>query len=158
MVCEEVLTTNQLNPRPLRFVLMGTLKGFQNPPNGNRGSRDDRERDHVGRAMSFATVLCGRHPGSRGLHYYIWARLMRDTRLPQPWAALLLAALVVLAAGLPFMRLVIRRWPAVARILGWPFYTWLGVSMLLFFLLMGTDIVRLAGLARKQGARAAATE
>jgi len=78
-----------------------------------------------------------------GLHYYIWARLVRDTRLPQPWAAALLAGLVVLATGLPLMRLVIRRWPDAARILGWPFYTWLGVAMLLFFLLVGTDVGRL---------------
>jgi len=53
-----------------------------------------------------------------GLHYYIWARLVRDTRVPSPWAAVLLAGLVVLATGLPLMRLVIRRWPDAARILG----------------------------------------
>jgi predicted MPP superfamily phosphohydrolase len=93
--------------------------------------------------MSFVTFFAVVILVLGGLHYYIWARLVRDTRLPQPWGAVLLAGLVVLAAGLPLMRLVIRRWPEVARILGWPFYTWLGVSMLLFFLLLGTDIARL---------------
>jgi len=93
--------------------------------------------------MSFVTFFAVVILVLGGLHYYIWARLVRDTRLPQPWGAVLLAGLVVLAAGLPLMRLVIRRWPEAARILGWPFYTWLGVSMLLFFLLLGTDIARL---------------
>jgi uncharacterized protein len=93
--------------------------------------------------MSFVTFFAVVILVLGGLHYYIWARLVRDTRLPQPWGAVLLAGLVVLAAGLPLMRLVIRRWPEAARILGWPFYTWLGVSMLLFFLLLGTDVARL---------------
>ena len=93
--------------------------------------------------MSFVTFFAVVILVLGGLHYYIWARLVRDTRLPQPWGAVLLAGLVVLATGLPLMRLVIRRWPDAARILGWPFYTWLGVSMLLFFLLLGTDVARL---------------
>jgi len=93
--------------------------------------------------MSFVTFFAVVILVLGGLHYYIWARLVRDTRLPQPWGAVLLAGLVVLATGLPLMRLVIRRWPDAARILGWPFYTWLGVAMLLFFLLLPTAVARL---------------
>jgi predicted MPP superfamily phosphohydrolase len=104
---------------------------------------DEPERIAVGRVMSFVAFFAVVILVLGGLHYYIWARLVRDTRLPQPWAAALLAGLIVVATGLPLMRLVIRRWPGAAQILGWPFYTWLGVSMLLFFLLMGTDVARL---------------
>ena len=106
-------------------------------------SEDEPEPSTLGRAMSFALFFTVVVLVLGGLHYYVWARLIRDTRLPQPWAAFLLSALIVLATGLPLMRLVIRRWPGAARVLGWPFYTWLGVSMLLFFLLLGTDVVRL---------------
>ena len=108
--------------------------------------------------MSFVTFFAVVILVLGGLHYYIWARLVRDTRLPQPWAAVLLAGLVVLAAGLPLMRLVIRRWPEAARILGWPFYTWLGVSMLLFFLLTGDRRRALARLGWKQAALPASTD
>src|SRR5215510_8036461 len=78
-----------------------------------------------------------------GLHAYVWARLVRDTRLPQPWTAIATAALVALAAGLPLMRLLARRFPAV-RVASWPLYTWLGVLFLFFALLLSTDIIRLA--------------
>ena len=76
-----------------------------------------------------------------GLHAYVWARLIRDTQLPQPWSSIATAALVALAAGLPLMRLLARRFPAV-RVLGWPLYTWLGVLFLFFVLLLSADIIR----------------
>ena len=77
-----------------------------------------------------------------GLHYYVWARLVRDTHLSQPWAATLLAGLIALAAGLPLMRLFLRRLPAAARLLSWPLYTWLGALMLLFVLLLAADVAK----------------
>ena len=101
------------------------------------------ERTTAMRAMSFVAFFAVVIAVLGGLHYYIWARLVRDTHVPQPWAGVMLAGLIVLATGLPLMRLVIRRWPAAARIFSWPFYTWLGVAMLLFFLLLGGDILRL---------------
>jgi predicted MPP superfamily phosphohydrolase len=78
-----------------------------------------------------------------GLHYYIWVRLVRDTQLPQPWATAALAALVVLAAGVPLMRLALRGHPAATKVVSWPLYTWLGVMMLLCVLLLGVDLARL---------------
>jgi predicted MPP superfamily phosphohydrolase len=76
-----------------------------------------------------------------GLHAYVWARLIRDTQLPQPWAAIATAAMVALAAGLPLMRLLARRFPAV-RTASWPLYTWLGVLFLFFVLLLSADVIR----------------
>ncbi|HET6146355.1 MAG TPA: metallophosphoesterase [Polyangia bacterium] len=76
-----------------------------------------------------------------GLHAYVWVRLVRDTRLPQPWMSMATAALVALAAGLPLMRLLARRFPAV-RAAGWPLYTWLGILFLFFVLLLSADIIR----------------
>jgi len=76
-----------------------------------------------------------------GLHAYVWARLIRDTRLPQPWTAIGTAAMVALAAGLPLMRLLARRFPAV-RAASWPLYTWLGVLFLFFVLLLSADVFR----------------
>jgi predicted MPP superfamily phosphohydrolase len=78
-----------------------------------------------------------------GLHFYVWSRLVRDTRLPQPWAMVATAALIALGAGLPLMRILIRRAPG-ARALGWPLYTWLGVLFVFFVLLLASDLVRLA--------------
>jgi predicted MPP superfamily phosphohydrolase len=78
-----------------------------------------------------------------GLHYYVWARLVRDTRVPQPWAAVMVAGLVLLATGLPLTRILARRLPAVARTLSWPLYVWLGALFLIFVLLLGADVLKL---------------
>jgi predicted MPP superfamily phosphohydrolase len=96
----------------------------------------------MGRLMGFAAFLGIALLVLGGLHYYVWARLVRDTQLPQPWAATILAGLIALAAGLPLMRLLLRRLPAATHLLSWPLYTWLGTLMLLFALLLGTDLVK----------------
>jgi len=77
-----------------------------------------------------------------GLHYYIWARLVRDTHLPAPWATVAVTGLIALAAGVPIMTFLNRQFPAIARLAGWPLYTWLGTTFLLFVLLLGADVVR----------------
>jgi predicted MPP superfamily phosphohydrolase len=97
----------------------------------------------MGRVVGFVVLIAVVILVLVGLHAYVWARLIRDTRLPQPWTSLATAALVALAAGFPLMRLLARRIPAV-RALSWPLYTWLGVLFLLFVLLLSTDIARAA--------------
>jgi predicted MPP superfamily phosphohydrolase len=77
-----------------------------------------------------------------GLHYYIWARLVRDTQLPQPWFATISLLLIALAIGVPVMRFVGRSHPGSTRLLGWPLYTWLGTMALIFVLLLTTDLAR----------------
>jgi predicted MPP superfamily phosphohydrolase len=79
------------------------------------------------------------------VHFYFWLRLVRDTQLPfpyRPWAS---GALVVLAACLPLPFLIGRRLPPEwARLVLWPAFIWMGLMFLLFVLLVGTDLVRLA--------------
>jgi len=78
-----------------------------------------------------------------GLHYYLWARLVRDTRLPAPWNAIALGALVALGVAIPTAMFVGRIYPALRKFLVWPAYIWIGVMFLLFVTLLGGDIVRI---------------
>jgi hypothetical protein len=114
-----MLTINQLKPRvALRFTME-----IDDADEGNlldRARSDDRRTLSLGRAMSFVAFFAVVILVLGGLHYYVWARVVRDTRVPQPWAALSVAGLVLLAAGLPLVRLLARRMPAAARILSWP--------------------------------------
>ena len=100
----------------------------------------------MGRLMSFAAFIAIVVLVLVGLHAYVWVRLVRDTRLPQPWMSIATAALVALAAGLPVMRLLARRFPAV-RGASWPLYTWLGILFLFFALLLSADVIRVVAWA-----------
>src|SRR3954462_9705860 len=96
----------------------------------------------MGRFVSFAIFLSVAVAILGGLHYYIWARLVRDPQLPGPWATGALAALIVFGAGFPAMVLLTRKFPFAARFLGWPLYTWLGITFFLFILLLGADLAQ----------------
>ena len=78
------------------------------------------------------------------LHYYLWARLVRDALLPQPWARVATIAIVALGALLPIAMPLTRLLP---RTTTWPFsalvYTWMGVLFLAFLLVVVGDVVRL---------------
>ena len=85
-----------------------------------------------------------------GIHYYLWARLVRDPSLPAPWRTLATAAIVLLGAGVPLSLFVGRKYPEAGRVLAWPAFVWMGLMFLLFVSLVGADIVRLAAwLARR---------
>ena len=99
----------------------------------------------MGRLGSFAIFITVVVLVLGGLHYYIWARLVRDTHMPQPWASTVLVALVLLAAGMPLMRFLHRWLPGAARVLSWPVYVWLGAVLLIFVLLLAGDLTRLLG-------------
>ena len=74
-----------------------------------------------------------------GLHYYVWARLVRDTRIPEPWALVATLALAALCA-LVILGFVLRRTTSLlATPVAWGAYTWLGLLFLLFVLLAVTD-------------------
>jgi predicted MPP superfamily phosphohydrolase len=80
-----------------------------------------------------------------GIHYYLWARLVRDTALPAPWRQVATVTLIVLGASMPLTFAVGRALrPSQAGWLAWPAYVWMGLMVFLFFLLIGADIVRLA--------------
>ncbi len=82
------------------------------------------------------------------LHYYLWARLVRDTGVPKPWRrglTVLLALLgLLLPAGIPLGRLLPRPWAGPVMFI---LYAWLGLAFFLILLLAVTDGAKvLAGL------------
>jgi predicted MPP superfamily phosphohydrolase len=86
-----------------------------------------------------------------GVHYYFWARLVRDPVLPAPWnviATWTLAALGVLVLTGAFVSRLAPR--AVSSPLLWVAYTWLGVMFFLLVLLGVSDLGHLvAGIGRR---------
>jgi uncharacterized protein len=79
-----------------------------------------------------------------GLHFYIWARLVRDTALPPPFRAWATGLLIALGLSLPLSFVLVRAARrGVAAALSWPAYVWMGFMMLLFLGLLGGDVVRL---------------
>ncbi len=79
-----------------------------------------------------------------GLHYFVWARLVRDTGLGAPWSRVVTISLVVLACLIPIALAVGRHAPrAIAAPLAWVSYIWLGLLFFLFVLLLPLELVRL---------------
>lgn len=78
------------------------------------------------------------------LHYYVWARLVRDTGLPNPWRLLATLALIVLGCSVPLGMMFLRRGPQGAAFpVQWAVFTWLGMVFLLNVLLALADLGRL---------------
>src|SRR5262249_47498509 len=60
-----------------------------------------------------------------GLHFYLWARLVRDTELAQPWYAIATGSLIALGVSMPLSFAVGRALgPRAARFFLWPVYVW----------------------------------
>jgi predicted MPP superfamily phosphohydrolase len=93
-----------------------------------------------------------------GVHWYLWARLVRDTHLPSPWSGLVTTALVALAINLPLGLAVGRRVPALRAVMAWPAYVWMGIMFLLFVGLLGADVLRLLAAAASRAAGGAAAD
>jgi predicted MPP superfamily phosphohydrolase len=78
-----------------------------------------------------------------GLHYYFWARLVRDPALSPIWRTALTILLVVLAVSIPLAfgvgRLFSTAWRDVLVLVA---FGWLGVVFLLFMLLGVADLSR----------------
>lgn len=79
-----------------------------------------------------------------GLHYYLWARLIRDPNLPQPWRIVATVALIVAGASIPLSLFLRRASPATLSILIWPAFIWLGVMFLLVVTFAAVDLVRIS--------------
>jgi predicted MPP superfamily phosphohydrolase len=83
-----------------------------------------------------------------GVHWYLWRRFVRDTRLPSPWSKVAAATLALLALGMP-LALVLARGPA-GKAVAWPAFIWMGAMFLLFVGTVAVDLLRLgAALARR---------
>ena len=87
-----------------------------------------------------------------GMHYYVWARLVRDPQLPEAWTRAGTGALVALAIALPLALWLSRFAPGVRPLL-WLAFVWMGVGFLLVAFLGIADAGRLAAWAvRRLGA------
>src|SRR6266536_1387555 len=78
-----------------------------------------------------------------GLHYYFWARLVRDTALPSPWRQLATAALWILALSMPATMILWRTHTPLGKALAWPAFVWMGMLVILPLVLLGADVIRL---------------
>ena len=88
-----------------------------------------------------------------GIHYYLWARLIRDPRWPAPWITVGGTLLSLLAASVPLALVLGRGQGHFRRGFVWGGYIWLGVMFLLFTVVVSTDLLRLlAAIARRVAA------
>jgi len=79
------------------------------------------------------------------MHGYLWARLVRDPALPEPYRRIATIALVLLAFAMPIGLAALRFAPRpLAQVLPVVAFTWLGLAFLLFSALLVLDAVRLA--------------
>jgi predicted MPP superfamily phosphohydrolase len=77
-----------------------------------------------------------------GLHFYLWARLVRDTVIPAPYARWLTILIVGLGVLLPLSFAVMRAPRAVAAPMSWTAFTWLGLVFLFIASLVPLEVVR----------------
>src|SRR5580693_6958726 len=77
-----------------------------------------------------------------GTHYYLWARLLRDPHLPEPWNTIGKVGIVLFGALL-VVSIALRRAPrSVSGPIAWVAYTWLGLVFFLFLLFVLVDAAR----------------
>jgi len=79
-----------------------------------------------------------------GIHYYFWARLVRDTGLPQLGARVLTGAIAALALSIPLGLVLIRMLRRDLPALSWVAFTWMGLMFLLLVGLAAGDVFRVA--------------
>ncbi len=110
----------------------------------------------ISRILIFLTVLVG---VDALMHYYVWARLVRDPALPPGWTRALTIVTVVLAV-LPVAGMIAVRYAprAVAGPLNWVAMTWGGLLFFAVLLLGVVDIGQgLAWITRRAMAAASTT-
>jgi uncharacterized protein len=99
----------------------------------------------VTRAAPFAIFFVVAATVFGGMHYYLWARLARDTGLPDGWRRAAAVLLALAAVAVPLGMVVARALSFRAtRGLVAALFTWMGAAFLLFAALLVTDVARLA--------------
>ena len=77
------------------------------------------------------------------MHYYLWARLVRAPELGAPWARFGTWLFVLLAALTPAGIIVARALDRpISKLIAGVAYGWMGVAVLLFFLLVASEVLR----------------
>jgi len=79
-----------------------------------------------------------------GVHYFLWARLVRDTGVVAPYGRVLTWVIALLGALLPLSFFLMRAPRALAAPVTWIAFTWMGLMFLLFCALLPAELVRLA--------------
>jgi predicted MPP superfamily phosphohydrolase len=97
----------------------------------------------MSRAVSIVIFMCIALSLIGGLHYYFWARLVRDPALPAPWRQLATTALIVAGLSLPATMILWRTHATLGRLLAWPAFVWMGMLLILTLVILGADVVRL---------------
>ena len=94
----------------------------------------------MGRLFTFIAVALGL---LAGIHYYLWARLIRDPRWAAPWSTVGGTLLALLAVSVPVSLILGRDARDLPRGLVWTGYVWLGVMFLLLTAVVSSDLLRL---------------
>jgi predicted MPP superfamily phosphohydrolase len=104
----------------------------------------------VPRPYAFAIFLLVLLLGFAGVHWFLWARLARDTALPEFWKRAAGVTLALAALSVPVCIVIARQLPfRTTRALVAVVFTWMGASFLLFTALLATDLARLIWLSAR---------
>lgn len=109
----------------------------------------------MNRLVSFLVFLAIALTLLGGMHYYLWARLIRDTQLPPLAARIATFAIVVLGLLMPLTLIASRFFPNnAARPAIWLAFLWMGVGFLLVAFLGIGDLLQVGlwALAKVRGA------
>ena len=99
----------------------------------------------MSRVLPFLVFLAVALSLVAGMHYYVWARLVRDPQLPQTAARVATGAIVALGLALPLTLFASRMFPtANVRPAIWLAFIWMGVGFLLVAFLGIADAGKLA--------------
>jgi predicted MPP superfamily phosphohydrolase len=101
----------------------------------------------VSRTLQIAVFLLLLVAVVGGMHFYLWARLVKDPALGEPWRRAGTVLLVAGALAIPSSFLLLRSRPT-GLVDGFVFgaMLWLGVAFLLFSALLAVDLVRWCGI------------
>lgn len=82
------------------------------------------------------------------MHYFLWMRLVRDSRLPPSWAKGLRYALTVMAVLVPAAMFAGRMLsPSSVGVLAWPAFIWMGFLFLMVMTLLVVEAAKRSGRA-----------
>ncbi len=133
---------------------MGRVRAGRTPSRLARGARWRATRRGVMQggvsrsAPSFLVFLLVVVAILGGMHAYLWARLVRDPALPEPWRRIATIAIVVMGLAIPVAMAAMRLAPRpIDRILPAIAFTWLGVAFMLLCAIAALDLVRLLATA-----------
>jgi uncharacterized protein len=74
-------------------------------------------------------------------HYYLWARLIRDTSLTHPWRYLATTIIILMALSIPAVQILTRTLEnPVPKHFAYTAYIWMGFSIFLFLFFLTADV------------------